>query len=824
MRHSFAARARASVASWNATVVSTLQANPWMHWAFVYAVGHLYYFSYRCLITPELLATFGAKDEHTAEIKLAGVWLGVVEDFIALTCLVVLLWGCDSLLRLLPGPRRAVSILKYALQFVAYLVLFVVFVAPFCADTVLMRTRQLRFTFDWVHTYLNQRDAAHNLQVGAVEVRIAMHALELTLAIAVLFSAIGVLYLDLSHWSPLHAIWKKNATKRSKPTTYIVTTPSSRSNGYVDMERGDEEKSQNTEASHDDATFLTESHTSNAQSLPWRSYVESIVMAGSFLVVLPIIALAIAHNCSPVVANVALNTILNEAFRLWIHTEFLPSLASGDIASASNSLQSPFIHASTENFTLFGEASLYRRTTGFRGPLAFNVSVDPHDPPNVLVIVVESFRARDSAYLVGNSTYLLNGDPNITITPDFDRWARRGIAFSNFWSSYRTSRSLESILFGQIPYDSVTDSGITGGKTDVELAGLPQFFKAKGYETTYMSGCRTDYDQWNKFLPAHGFDEVLARNEVKVLAEKDLGITPAAWLSDKEGGGERRAHSYWGPHDDISFEVLGNILINKTEAQTARVNSGTQKTPFFLTHYTISSHTPFREYPAWWDEYPKPDFTSQYEGRTHAETIRAYLELRYFQNLALGKFLDRMKAQGVLDDTIVVIVGDHGQAPELGLDVVEPDQTSTTHVAAALIAEGRLGDDAGTIVEDAAEQYDLFNTLADIVGLPEGGFIQSGVGRSLKRAVPFGDRIVWSNNPSRKFAAIRGHHRIEYDHVSSEISMYDVETDHFQTRDLYPTLDETEKAGVDAIREAGRQLNMYFKNRWDKKCILAVAC
>lgn len=812
------ARARMHLASCNTSVLLTLQRKPWLHWAFVYLVGHLYYFSYRCLITSELLTTFGAKKDDTAAVKLGGIWLGILEDFILITYLVVLLWGCDSLIRLIPRPRRALLVLKHALKFFAYFVLFVVFATPFCADTVLVRTRQLRFTFDWVKTYLNERSAVSNLQVAESEIRIAMHAVELTLAVAIMFSVTSTLWIDLSQWSPFHAIWKRNA---NKPAVYDdANTPSARCSNYIDMERGEDchiDKSKSTEATNDDAILAA---TSKARP-SWRSYVESTVVAGFFLVAMPIIVLAMAHGCSPVVANIALNTSLNEAFRLWIKTEYLPSLTSGEIAASTT--DSLYIHTSTENFTLFSDSALYRRTTGFHGELAFNVSVDPKDPPNVIVIVVESFRSRDSKYLVGNSTYLMNGDTNVTATPNFDRWAKRGIAFSNFWSSWRTSRSLESILFGHVPYDSVTDSGITGGKTDVELAGMPQFFKAKGYETTYTSGCRTDYDQWDKFLPAHGFDEVLAMDEIKKLAEKDLGIDPKAWLSDKEGG-ERRAHPYWGPHDDVSFDVLGNILANKTDEQKARVRSGEPKTPFFINHYTISSHTPFWDYPKWWDDYPKPNFASLYEGQTYANNIHQYLDMRYFQDLALGKFLDRMKDQGILNDTIVVIVGDHGQAPELGLDIVEPHQASITHVAATLIAEGRLGDDAGMMVTDAVEQYDLLNTLADIVGVPDEGFLQSGVGRSLKRAVPFGERIVWSNNPSKKFAAIRGHHRIEYDRVSSEISMYNVETDHYQTKDLYPSLNETEMAELDEIREAGRQLNMYFKTRWDKKCILAAEC
>ncbi|GMF44128.1 unnamed protein product [Phytophthora lilii] len=57
-----------------------------------------------------------------------------------------------------------------------------------------------------------------------------------------------------------------------------------------------------------------------------------------------------------------------------------------------------YIHSTTENYTLFQGDSLYRRTTGFHGDLAFNVSVANSDPPNVLVTMIESFRFHDSHY------------------------------------------------------------------------------------------------------------------------------------------------------------------------------------------------------------------------------------------------------------------------------------------------------------------------------------------------------------------------------------------------------------------------------------------
>ncbi|KAF4128919.1 hypothetical protein GN958_ATG21897 [Phytophthora infestans] len=61
-----------------------------------------------------------------------------------------------------------------------------------------------------------------------------------------------------------------------------------------------------------------------------------------------------------------------------------------------------------EEHERFGDDTLFRRTTGFKGELAFNVTIDNDNPPNVLIIGVESFRYRDSRYLVDLGTIYSN--------------------------------------------------------------------------------------------------------------------------------------------------------------------------------------------------------------------------------------------------------------------------------------------------------------------------------------------------------------------------------------------------------------------------------
>uniref|UniRef100_K3X1R6 Sulfatase N-terminal domain-containing protein n=1 Tax=Globisporangium ultimum (strain ATCC 200006 / CBS 805.95 / DAOM BR144) TaxID=431595 RepID=K3X1R6_GLOUD len=795
---------------WADPVVAALERKPWLHWGFVYAFGLVFFFCDRMLALDAIVRMYGLDEEDKTATKLAGIALGTCEDFFCLTYMVALLWIFDWKVQRV-AYFQSKKLRERLARFVVYLGVFVMFTAPFVANGLLERIRQMRFTLKFVKMYWNERDAASGLEVSPHERNETYETALVTALVSIAFGAFSATWIDLSQWDVTQFFLSSEATAVVKSTKHK----------YEKLELGEYATDEPSTTSPIQASQLTHPAVNHVVSRHKSMLVVVTLVVLVLMVILPTGLLEVVqHHVSPAVAMVALNTTLSDIFRMITGEEFVPEIADGTLDSVTR-----YLDTETEVYTLAKDDVLYRRTTEFKGELVFNVSVDPANPPNVVVVVVESFRYHDSQYLVGNNTYLL-AEQNITVTPNFDRWAKRGVAFRNFWSGWQTSRSLESILFGQLPYASITETGTTTGHKRVKLAGMPQFFKAKGYEPTFTTGCRIDYDQWSSFLPSHGFDDVLDQNDFKRLAEADFGVKHKDWEL-QEDGGKARAMSYWGVHDDIAFDVLGNILVNKTKAQTARKERNEPKVPFFVNHYTISSHTPYEDRPAWYDEYPKPDFSALYENEKSSEYVKNYLEMRYFQDMALGKFLDRMDKEGVLKDTIVVVVGDHGQGPEYGKIAPEYREISSARVAAMLIAEGRLGQSAGLLVDDVAEQYDLLNTIMDIVGLPEEGFVQDGIGRSLKRKPALAiarEHVIWSNNPVRKMSVVRGHQRLQYDAIANSIALHDTDKDHDLKHDLFPALSALEQAKWLELRDAGRKVSAYYKKRWEYKCLLETEC
>ncbi|KAG3118059.1 hypothetical protein PI125_g3239 [Phytophthora idaei] len=443
---------------------------------------------------------------------------------------------------------------------------------PVVADVIIVRLRDMRFTFDIVVMAINEKDNASSFEVSSSEITdVTLNAISLVLS--------ATFFAWMRSWAPWADLTSWN------PTQIVLPYVKSAKNRYCALNSTTDS---NTDK-HQDPSPAEDSELD-----PTHVTVESLNL------------------------KEALNTTLNELFK--------HGLQPHERDTAINA--KAFIDSTTEKYTLFGHDTLYRLTTGFQGDLAFDVNVSDQDPPNVLVIVIESFRYHDSHYLVGDKdpSNLFKGS-NITITPNFDKWAKRGITLRNYWSSWRTSRSVESLMFGQLPYDSVTKSGMTGGQRDTKLSGLPQLFQAKGYETFFTTGCLTDYDNWDAFLPAHGFDTVWSRNEMKKLAESDLGIKHSDW-----DGPEHRALN-WGVHGDLSFQLLGDLMVNKTKAQKSRMATGEAKKPLFLNHYTISSHVDYKQRPKWYANADKPDFSALYDGQKYAHNIKNYLEMRYFTDM-----------------------------------------------------------------------------------------------------------------------------------------------------------------------------------------------
>lgn len=252
-----------------------------------------------------------------------------------------------------------------------------------------------------------------------------------------------------------------------------------------------------------------------------------------------------------------------------------------------------------ENF--FDAAESARNFSEFYPSDDSTVQVFKTQRPNVILLILESFTADVVEPLGG-----VKG-----LTPNLNGLCKEGILFENFYSSGdRTDKGVMSILSG---YPAQPQTNII--KYPAKTQKLPYLVKEMnrlGYHTSFIHGGDFDFANFRSYFTNNEFDHMTTMDD---FPENDL-------------------ESKWGFHDEIVFEQAMKEL-------------DTAKAPFFNVILTLSSHEPF--------DVPMEPFVKLTEDE---ETY--FLNAIHYVDICIGKFIDHAKKSSYWENTVVVIVADHG--------------------------------------------------------------------------------------------------------------------------------------------------------------------
>ncbi|WP_084539002.1 LTA synthase family protein [Hymenobacter daecheongensis] len=275
--------------------------------------------------------------------------------------------------------------------------------------------------------------------------------------------------------------------------------------------------------------------------------------------------------------------------------------------------------------------------------------------PNVVFIILESFTAK----LVAGT----GGEPNVT--PNLDSLARTGVLFTNLYAAGdRSQKGLVSLLSGYP--NQPTTSIIKYPRKTERLPHLCQSLKQAGYASHYYYGGELAFANMKSYLVTAGYDQLTERADFPL----------------------NQQNSKWGAHDHVLFDRILTDL-------------KTQRPPFFVTAFTLSSHEPF--------DVPIP---RKFRGTDEAALFRNSV---FYTDWALGRFLRTARQQPWWDNTLLVLVADHGHHLP-GNDAIE--SPGKFHIPLVL-AGGALRPEArGRVVATFGSQTDVAPTLLAQLGLP----------------------------------------------------------------------------------------------------------
>ncbi len=376
--------------------------------------------------------------------------------------------------------------------------------------------------------------------------------------------------------------------------------------------------------------------------------------------------------------------------------------------------------------------------------------------PNVLFIAVDDMRPELGCY--GNK---------IVKTPNIDRIAARGIVFNKAYCQQAVcSPSRTAILTGLRPdVTKVWDLETHFRVAQPDCITLPQHFKANGYHCAalskiYHSGFE-DGRSWNEphwYPKGRAVDTDLADWTKQIVTKHD--VNAEEYSAPKEGGELRKNGK--GPKKGPAYEVSpkedDQLPDGATAAEAVKRLAAlkSKSEPFFLAVGFLKPHLPFVAPKKYWDLYDpntipvpttdklpagSPEFAGHTNGELHAypgvpkenpipadfaKTLRhGYYACISYTDAQIGKVLDALDKEGLADNTIIVLWGDHGW--QLGDHGLWHKHTNFEIAARAPLLISVPGSKtAGKKCEAPVEFVDVYPTLADVCGLP----IPSGLGGS----------------------------------------------------------------------------------------------
>lgn len=371
---------------------------------------------------------------------------------------------------------------------------------------------------------------------------------------------------------------------------------------------------------------------------------------------------------------------------------------------------------------------MFTRLLAF-GCLCTVLSAAETKPLNVLFIAVDDLRPEVNA-----------SGSKVIKTPNMDRIAAKGTTFDRAYCQQAVcSPSRSSLMTGRRPDATRVWDLETHFRTALpEAVTVAQYFKNHGYHSQGMG----------KIFHG-GFDDAPSWTVPWQTPKAPQYATPAnqqlqAGNVDKKGRGRGPAYESADVTDDTYTDGKTARLAVATLAELKR-----QGKPFFLAVGMAKPHLPFVAPKKYWDLYdPKDIYVPAYQklpadapkfvGHTNGElgsyagmpkdgvvddatarTLRhGYYAAISYMDAQVGLVLDALEKEGLAQDTVIVLWGDHGwQLGEHGLWHKHTNFEVAARAPLLISVPGQKA--AGSKSASLAEFIDIYPTLADVCGLPK---------------------------------------------------------------------------------------------------------
>ncbi len=426
----------------------------------------------------------------------------------------------------------------------------------------------------------------------------------------------------------------------------------------------------------------------------------------------------------------------------------------------------------------------------------------PQNPPNVVYVFADQWRAQDTGY-AGNCQVR---------TPHLDALAAQSVNFTHALAGIPVCcPARAALLTGQ--------HALTHGVfvNDVHLAddavSMAKLFRAAGYDTAYVGKWHVDGRGRSSYIPPEsrqGFD----------------------YWKALECTHDYNDSRYYAGNSDEPLTWEGYDAIEQTKDVQAylrdRKRSGNSDKPFLLLLSWGPPHAPYETAP---QEYRQRYDAGAIELRPNvppqmAEAAREWIAGYYAHCTALddclGALLQTLQEEGLADDTLFVFTSDHGDMLGSQGEVKKQRPWEESVRVPFLLRWPRRFGWQGRQVDALLDTPDILPTLLSLCGLPipetvegcdfsatiEGGPDPSGGAALIYCPHPFGQ--FTRQDGGREYRGLRTHRHTYVRDLNGPWLLYDNREDPFQLENL---VDRPEIRTLQADLEA--QLQRKLDQRGD---------
>ena len=341
---------------------------------------------------------------------------------------------------------------------------------------------------------------------------------------------------------------------------------------------------------------------------------------------------------------------------VYFHKDLYPNHAA--VNPAWNVIYSLSVDESKEQHSFFTQERCNSTFSELMQRDSSSMKVLNTDNPNIIIIILESFSAK--------FIEPLGGEPDVT--PNFNNLCKEGILFQNFYANGdRSDKGLVSIISG-FPAQPTTSIIKYPNKTQ-NLNFLNLSLKQKGYSSAFYYGGNLNFANIKSYFVNGKFDKL---------------ITVDDFSSDLNMG-------KWGVPDEYVFGKLYNDICKENQ-------------PFINTIFSLSNHEPF-DIPVL-GKFPGSDEDNLFRSST------------FYTDYCLGKFIDQSKKEDWWDNTLCIIVADHGSRlpGTISLYSLDKFRIPMLWIGGALTVKDTINSNFGT-------QSDIPNTVLTQLDISDSEYI-----------------------------------------------------------------------------------------------------